>query len=89
MHSKNKPAMTAAERNHVERVKAVGCVCCDGGGTTEAHEIEQGQWFTSVSLCSDCHRGPNGLHGTKTYMRVRKLTELSMLNETLRRLSCA
>lgn len=86
MHSKNKPKMTAAERAHVERVKAVGCVCCDAQTITEAHEIEQGQWFTSISLCADCHRGSNGLHGTKSYMRVRKMTELSMLNETLRRL---
>jgi len=88
MHSPNKRPMTRAERAHVERVKAAGCVCCDAQGITEAHEIEQGSWFTAVSLCPDCHRGPNGLHGTKTYMRVRKLTELAMLNETLRRLSC-
>lgn len=87
MHSPNKARMTAAERNHVERVKAAGCVCCDAQVPTEAHEIEQGAWFTAVSLCADCHRGPNGLHGTKTYMRVRKLSELSMLNETLRRLT--
>lgn len=86
MQSKNKPSMTKAERAHVERVKESGCACCDTPGLVEAHEIEQGQWFTSIGLCSDCHRGPNGLHGTKAYMRVRKLTELSMLNETLRRL---
>lgn len=86
MWSKNKRAMTNAERAHVERVKEAGCVCCDAAGPTEAHEIEQGQWFTSISVCADCHRGQNGIHGTKTYMRVRKLTELSMLNETLRRI---
>ena len=86
MQSKNKSAMTKAERAHVERVKESGCACCGAQVPAEAHEIEQGQWFTSVVLCADCHRGTNGLHGTKTYMRVRKLTELSMLNETLRRL---
>lgn len=85
MQSKNKPSMTMSERAHVERVKESGCACCGAPGQVEAHEIEQGQWFTAVGLCPDCHRGTNGLHGTKAYMRVRKLTELSMLNETLRR----
>ena len=86
MQSKNKPAMTKAERAHVERVKALPCVCCDAEGPTEAHEIEQGAWFLAVALCPDCHRGPSGLHGTKALMRIRKLSELDMLNETLRRL---
>ena len=86
MQSKNNAAMTTAERMHVGRVKESGCASCGSPGAVEAHEIEQGQWFTSVGLCPDCHRGTNGLHGTKAYMRIRKQTELSLLNETLRRL---
>jgi hypothetical protein len=86
MQSKNKPAMTAAERDYVAVVKSVGCVSCDAQpGVTEAHEIEQGFWYTSISLCADCHRGDHGIHGDKVYMRIRKQTELSLLNETLRR----
>jgi hypothetical protein len=87
MHSKNKPKMTAAERNHVERVKAVDCVLCDAAGPSEVHEIEQGQWFTCIALCPECHRGTNGWHGTKALWRLRKWAELDALNETLRRLS--
>ena len=79
--------MTTLERQHVEKVKRVGCVTCDWIAPTEAHEIEQGKWFLSISLCPDCHRGPNGLHGSKTYMRIRKMSELDCLNETLRRVA--
>ena len=91
MQSKNKPAQTAAERRHVARVKLQPCgVCGEGGGESspsEAHELEQGQWFTSIPLCQDCHRGPhNGIHGEKRMWNVFKATELSVLNETIAKL---
>lgn len=85
MQSKNKPAMTRAERAHVERVKSLPCVVCEAQPPSEAHEIEQGLWFCSIALCADCHRGPSGWHGTKALWRVRKFDELDRLNETLRR----
>jgi hypothetical protein len=86
MMSRNKPAPTVAERAHIERVKSTACVICDAPPPSECHEIEQGQWFTSVALCEDCHRGKrNGLHGERAMWRVTKHTELSALNETLRR----
>ena len=47
MHSKNKPAMTAAERAHVTRVKEMPCAVCSASGPSEAHELEQGFWFTA------------------------------------------
>lgn len=85
MKSKNKPAMTANERAHVEQVKSLPCVVCGAAGPSEAHEIEQGLWFTCVSLCPDCHRGPvNGWHGQKRMWNVYKMDELKALNETLR-----
>lgn len=87
MNSKNKKAMTASERRHVERVKSLACVLCGVAGPSEAHEIEQGQWFLSVALCADCHRGSrNGIHGEKVMWRTLKMTENDALNETLRRL---
>lgn len=85
MWSKNKKPMTKAERAHVDKVKESGCALCDAGGYVEAHEIEQGEWFTSIGLCTPCHRGPQGLHGDKTLWRIYKLTEIQALNETLRR----
>lgn len=85
MQSKNKPSMTAAERRHVARIKEMDCVVCGASGPSECHEIEQGQWFTSMPLCADCHRGSlNGIHGQKRMWAVKKLTELSALNETVK-----
>jgi hypothetical protein len=91
MHSKNKAPQDAEERRHVYRVKLLSCGLCDHGGgehaPSEAHEIEQGMWFLSIPLCADCHRGPlNGLHGQRRMWHVKKATEHSVLNETLRRL---
>lgn len=87
MNSKNKRAPTAAERRHIERIKALPCACCDAPGPSEAHEIEQGDWWTSIPLCPDCHRGPIlGLHGQRRAWAVRKLTELGALSNTVRML---
>lgn len=88
MKSKNKPAMTAAERAHVERVKQLRCSVCNEPGPSEAHEPVQGLWFISIALCPDCHRGSvNGLHGQKVMWRIHKLDEWGALNITNRRLA--
>lgn len=87
MQSKNKPAPTAAERAHIERVKNLPCVVCWSPPPSECHEIAQGQWFTSVALCPDCHRGShNGIHGRRAIWNVNKQTELTALNATIREL---
>jgi len=87
MHSKNKKAMKSAEKAHVERVKSLPCSVCCEGHESEAHEIKQGQWFTSVALCADCHRGSvNGLHGQRRMWAVMKMDELDALAVTLERL---
>lgn len=91
MQSKNKPAQTKAEREHVAKVKLLSCGVCDGGGgygaPSDAHELEQGLWFTSIPLCSDCHTGPhNGIHRLASIWKVKKLTELIVLDQTIRRL---
>jgi hypothetical protein len=87
MQSKNKPAPTKAERAHIERVKELSCSVCDAPGPSECHEIKQGQWFTSVSLCADCHRNPMlGLHGQKRNWMIYKLDELDALAITIQRL---
>jgi hypothetical protein len=86
MQSKNKPAQTQAERSHVASIKAMDCIVCSASGPSEAHEIEQGAWFLSVPLCADCHRGSrNGIHGERRMWAVKRMNELSALNETLRR----
>lgn len=86
MQSKNKKAMTAAERKHVGAIKEMSCVICDAPPPSEAHEPKQGSWFLSIPLCAGCHRGHNGLHGTKAMWRIKKWDEMDALNETYRRL---
>lgn len=87
MQSKNKRPPNQAESRHIQRVKEMPCACCDEPGPSEAHEIEQGDWWTAVPLCESCHRGPVlGLHGQKRAWAVRKLTELGALSITIRRL---
>jgi len=86
VQSRNKPSMTAHERDWVTNIKAMRCGVCGVPGPSEAHELEQGQWFTCIPLCADCHRGPfNGIHGQQRMWKVQKLDELKVLNETLRR----
>jgi hypothetical protein len=85
MRTKNAKAITKAEREHMARVKESGCAVCDAGPYVEAHHIEQGQHFTVIGLCPDCHRGPMGIHGDKTLWRIHKMDEIKALNETLRR----
>jgi hypothetical protein len=91
MWSKNKPAMTQHEHDWVENIKAMACGVCGlpallPDRPSEAHELEQGLWFTSIPLCADCHRGKrNGIHGEKRMWAVYKLDELKVLNETLRK----
>ncbi len=87
MQSKNKLAPTKAEAAHIERVKSLPCVVCWAPPPSECHEVEQGQWFTSVALCADCHRGShNGIHGRRAIWNVNKQTELTALNATIREL---
>jgi len=84
MQSKNKKAPTALESKHIARIKEMDCVVCGASGPSECHEINQGQWFTSMPLCADCHRGSiNGIHGQKRMWTVYKLDELAALNKTL------
>lgn len=79
--------LTPREREHIARVRALPCSVCDAQGPSSAHHIEQGQQFTVVALCYDCHQGSrNGWHGGKTMWRVKKMAELDALNVTLQRL---
>lgn len=87
MRSKNAPPMTREESDHIEAVKSLSCGVCDAPAPSEAHHIEQGDHFTVIPCCADCHRGSfNGIHGRKVMWNVTKKTELSVLNDTIRRL---
>lgn len=90
---------TAAESEHLGRVKALRCVLCAELGmtqteVTEAHHVRAGQggaqrasdWL-AVALCVDCHRGTHGIHGTRSRLMQAKCTELDLLAMTLRELN--
>lgn len=90
MQSKNKRAMTVAERDHVTRIKLMPCSVCNAPGPSDAHELDQGQWFTAIPLCKDCHQGPhNGIHGNGRIWSVLKKTELTCLNDVVKALVAA
>ena len=87
MKTKNAAAINAAERKHLDRVKSLACSVCDAPGPSEAHHIRQGDHFTTVAVCPECHRGQFlGLHGQRRAWAVRKLDEIGALAITLRRL---
>jgi hypothetical protein len=84
MHSKN---LRQADREHLARVKSLPCSVCDAPPPSDAHHIEQGQHFTTVALCKECHQGPvMGWHGQKRAWAIRKMKELDALNVTIRRM---
>ena len=84
MNSRN---LTAATRAHLARVKELSCSVCDQPGPSDAHHIVQGQHYTAVALCKDCHQGPiMGWHGQRRAWAVRKMDELAALDVTLSRL---
>lgn len=88
MRTKNAKRITPAESEHMGRVKELACSVCGTAGPSDAHHIQQGQHFTVVALCRDCHQGSeNGWHGRKTMWRIHKLDELRALNITLARLA--
>ncbi len=79
--------ISARERLHLARVKELPCGVCGAAGPSEAHHVEQHQQYLCIPLCEDCHRGSfNGVHGQKRIWNVKKLSELDVLNETLRSL---
>lgn len=87
MRTKNAARITAVESDHMARVKSLPCSVCDAPAPSAAHHINQGQHFTTVALCWQCHQGKDGWHGTKVLWRIRKMDELDALNITLGRLA--
>jgi hypothetical protein len=84
MRSKNHRAISAAEAEHIERVKSLPCSVCGAPGPSDAHHINQQEHWTVVALCKECHQGPfNGWHGQKRAWMVRKMDELSALGRTI------
>jgi hypothetical protein len=87
MQTKNAKAISKAESDHIARVKELPCSVCDHPGPSDAHHINQGQHYTVVAVCKDCHQGSfNGWHGQARIWKVKKLDELGALAVTIQRL---
>jgi len=88
MRTKNSKPLTPAERAHLEAVKLLPCSLCNAPPPSAAHHIKQGQHFTTVALCDDCHQGSfNGLHGQRRMWTVMKMDEIDALAVTIARLA--
>jgi len=94
-----KRTATAAEKRHMNRVAALGCILCDhlnlDATPAQVHHIREGQGmsqrasnFLTVGLCPEHHQGKTGLHGlgTKAFERTYGVTELDLLAMTIERL---
>lgn len=85
MRSKNSKPFTPAESAHIELVKECPCSVCGKPSPSAAHHIKQGDHWTTVALCDDCHQGSfNGWHGERRMWLVMKMTELDALSVTIR-----
>lgn len=79
--------LNAKERVHLARVKELPCSVCGAAGPSEAHHIEQHKQYTCIPLCESCHRSSfNGIHGQARIWKVLKKTEMSCLNDTIKKL---
>ena len=82
-----------AQSDYMGRVASLSCACCGQYGV-QVHHIREGQGlaqrasnYLTVPLCEGCHTGQYGVHGDKSRMRARKLSELDMLADTIERLA--
>jgi len=82
MRSKNSKAITPREAEHLQLVKLAPCATCQKAGGY-AHHTKQGNHWTTIATCWDCHQGPMGLHGDGTLQRIYKVDENDLLNRTL------
>jgi hypothetical protein len=84
---------TAAEKRHLARVASLPCALC-GERPVEVHHMRDGQgmgqrashWL-AMPLCIEHHRGQTGIHGDRSAWKLRKMSELDALADTIRRLS--
>lgn len=87
MNSKN---INAKARAHLARIKEMACIVCEYPGPSDAHHIRQGDHFSCLPLCKDCHQGShNGIHGRRAIWNAMKLDELGALNLLIERLTNA
>lgn len=83
-----KKRLTNAERLHLERVKALGCLICQQ--QAEAHHIREGAGmgqrnghYLTIPLCATHHRGDLGIHARRRWFQQQYGDELTLLDRTI------
>jgi len=84
MQSRNKPRQTESESAYVVLLSEQPCVVCGAHGV-EIHEFEQGQWFTAVPCCPECHRGRHGWHGDRLRWKLARIDKDEAINRAVGR----
>ncbi len=81
--------MRKTESAYMGRVAELPCAIC-GDMPAEVHHLREGMGmsqrasnFLTIPACPECHRGRRGLHGDKSLLRARKLTEMDLLASTI------
>jgi len=93
-------AATPLEREHMGRVKRLGCVLClklgmQQDSITDVHHLREEQggaqrasnWLVAALCHERCHQGPHGIHGDRSLLRQAKCTEIDLLAWTLEALA--
>lgn len=79
--------LNKSEREYLGLIKEMPCAVCDHPSPSDAHHIEQHKQYLCIPLCKDCHQGSfNGIHGQARIWKVYKKTEMSCLNDTIRKM---
>jgi len=79
--------LNKAEKDYLFHVKQLPCGVCDQSGPSDAHHIKQGFHYLCIPLCKDCHQGSfNGIHGQARIWSVYKKDEMSVLNDTIKKI---
>lgn len=85
MKSKN---LSKLDLDHMGRVKSLPCGVCGMPGPSDAHHILQGMHYLTIPLCKSCHTNSRlGWHGERAAWKIRKINELDVLNDTIRKIS--
>jgi len=85
--------MRKSESSYMGKVAELPCAIC-GDMPVHVHHLREGQGmaqrasnYLTVPLCPTCHQGPHGVHGDKSLLRARKLTEMDLLASTIESLA--
>ena len=89
--------MTKDEKQHLDKVAAIGCVLCHLQGTpgtpAEIHHPRKGtgmgqraSHYDAIPLCPEHHRGKTGIHGmgVKAFTKHYDIDEAGLLHITRR-----